>query len=421
MSLEPGTRLGPYEILTPLGRGGMGEVYRARDARLGRDVAVKILPSDFIADPERKTRFEREARTLASLNHPHIAAIYGLEETDGVTALVLELVEGATLADRLQRGPIPIAEALTIARQIAHALDGAHEKRIVHRDLKPANVKITPDGTVKVLDFGLAKAGAGDDSSPDVSQSPTVAVNDTRAGLILGTAGYMSPEQARGRPVDKRSDIWAFGCVLFEMLSGRMTFSGDTISDIIAAILEREPQWDQLPESVPPTVQRLLRRCLEKDPKRRLRDIGDVQIDLDEAFTGSVERVSGQPPAKMTRRTAIAALAGAAAGSAATGIFAISRYRDAVPRNLTRFAIAMPDGTFHSSSFNGRVAISPDGTRIAFNAGTCQRRPWRRRRPVLFARRQMARISSDDRRPNCVRRPETSARRRRVRNDLRTG
>ena len=333
MSLEPGTRLGPYEVLTPLGRGGMGEVYRARDARLGRDVAVKILPSDFILDPERKTRFEREARTLASLNHPHIAAIYGVEETDGVMALVLELVEGDTLADRLQLGPIPIGEAWTIARQVADALDAAHEKRIVHRDLKPANIKITPDGTVKVLDFRLAKAAAGDDSSPDLSRSPTVAVNETRAGLILGTAGYMSPEQARGRPVDKRSDIWAFGCVLFEMLSGRMTFSGDTISDTIAAILEREPQWDRLPESIPPAVHRLLRRCLEKDPKRRLRDIGDARIDLDDALTGSAERVAGQSPATMTRRTAIAALAGAAAGSAATGIFAISRYRGTVPRS----------------------------------------------------------------------------------------
>jgi Tol biopolymer transport system component len=367
-----GRRLGVYDVQALVGAGGMGEVYRARDTRLGRDIAVKILPSHFIADPERRARFEREARTLASLNHPHIAAIYGVEEADGVFALVLELVEGDTLADRVHRGPIPVAEALRIARQIADALDAAHEKRIVHRDLKPANVKITPDGTVKVLDFGLAKAAGGDDSSsPDLSESPTVTVDDTRAGLILGTVGYMSPEQARGKPVDRRTDIWAFGCVLFEMLSGRMPFSGDTMSDTIAAILEHEPPWDRLPNSVPPAVHRLLQRCLEKDPKRRLRDIGDARMDLDEALSGPAENgLAGREPGKMTRRTAIAALAGAAAGVAGTGAFAISRYRGPVRRNLTQFAIPMPDGTFHPTSFNGRVAISPDGTRIAFNAAS---------------------------------------------------
>jgi len=372
-----GRQLGVYHVQALIGAGGMGEVYRARDTRLGRDVAVKILPSHFIADPDRRARFEREARTLASLNHPHIAAIYGVEEAgsstgsgQAVMALVLELVEGDTLAARLHRGPVAITEALTIARQIADALDAAHEKGIVHRDLKPANVKVTPDGTVKVLDFGLAKAAAGDESSPDISQSPTIAVDGTHAGLILGTVGYMSPEQARGRPVDKRTDIWAFGCVLFEMLAGRTTFAGDTVSDTIATILTREPAWDQLPDATPPEVRRLLRRCLQKDPKQRLRDIGDARIELDDALSGTTrDDPASQQTSGITRRAAIGALAGVIAGSAATGLFAISRYRGPTPRRLTKFGVAdLAADELFVASHGRRIAISPDGTHLTYVA-----------------------------------------------------
>ena len=368
MGLSAGTRLGPYEIQAPLGAGGMGEVYRARDTKLRRDVAIKILPQVFTSDQERLARFERESRMLAALNHPHIGAIYGVEDADSVHALVLELVEGDTLAERLRRGSVPVAEALAIARQIADALESAHEKGIVHRDLKPANIKITPDGNVKVLDFGLAKATPNDAVGFDLEQSPTITVDATCAGAILGTAAYMSPEQARGKAIDKRTDIWAFGCVLFEMLTGCRAFSGDTASDAIAAILEREPPWDRLPDATPTAVRHLLRRCLQKDPKCRLRDIGDARIELEEALAGRAQSdLARREPVRMTRRTAISALAGAAAGALATGIFAISRYRGAVPRNLTRFRIPLPEGALAVASFNKRVAISPDGTHIAFN------------------------------------------------------
>jgi serine/threonine protein kinase/Tol biopolymer transport system component len=275
--LAPGSSVGPYRIESLLAVGGMGEVYRARDTTLGRDVAIKILPQHFTADPARLARFEREARVLAALNHPNIGAIYGLEAANEVRALVLELVEGETLAVRIQRGPVPGTDAITIARQIADALDGAHEKGIIHRDLKPANIKVTPDGVVKVLDFGLAKAASVE------WQSSTVTAGATQEGTILGTAAYMSPEQARGQAVDKRTDIWAFGCVLYEMLTGHVAFAGETVSDTIAAILEREPDWAALPATTPPLVARLLHRGLEKDPKRRLRDIGDARTDLDDA------------------------------------------------------------------------------------------------------------------------------------------
>jgi Tol biopolymer transport system component len=366
MGLSAGTRLGPYEIHALLGAGGMGEVYRARDTKLGRDVAIKILPQVFTSDPERLARFEREARMLAALNHSNIGAIYGVEDAESVHALVLELVEGDTLVERLRRGPLPVTDAVAFARQTAEALESAHERGIVHRDLKPGNVKITPDGTVKVLDFGLAKAVVSDATGPDLSQSPTVTVNGTLEGAILGTAAYMSPEQARGKTVDKRTDIWAFGCVLYEMLTGCRAFPGATASDAIAAILEREPRWDRLPDATPTAVRHLLRRCLEKDPKRRLRDIGDARLELDEALS-SPARADLQKSAVITRRTAISALAGAAAGAVVTGIIAIGRYRGAVPRNLTRFRIPPPEGGVAVASFNKRVAISPDGTRIAFN------------------------------------------------------
>src|SRR5215472_236829 len=282
MTLNAGARLGPYEIVSPLGAGGMGEVYRARDGKLNRDVAIKILPAAFATDADRLARFRREAQVLAALNHPHVAAIYGLQESSGVEALVLELVEGETLIDRIARGPLPPEEALEIARQIAQALEAAHERGIVHRDLKPANVKLTPEGRVKVLDFGLAKALSADESSADLSTSPTITAQSTKAGVIIGTAAYMSPEQARGKAVDKRADIWAFGALLYEMLTGRRCFQGETVSDTLAAVLMRDPDWSALPAKTPVSVRRVLRRCLDRDPRTRFHDIADARLELDE-------------------------------------------------------------------------------------------------------------------------------------------
>src|ERR1700704_6651648 len=273
MPLSPGTRLGPYEIGAPLGAGGMGEVYRARDTKLNRDVAIKVLLPSVANDPDRLARFSREAQVLASLNHPNIAHIHGLEQADGVTALVLELVEGEDLAQRIARGPIPLDEALLIAQQIAEAVEAAHEQGIIHRDLKPANIKVRADGTVKVLDFGLAKAvDPVGGSSPNAMNSPTLSLHATMQGVILGTAAYMSPEQAKGRRVDRRTDIFAFGCVLFEMLTGKRAFDGDDATDILGAVLRMEPDWNQLPETVPAGVRHLLRLYLEKNVKNRRSD-----------------------------------------------------------------------------------------------------------------------------------------------------
>jgi len=290
MVLTAGSRLGVYDILSPLGVGGMGEVYRAKDTKLGRDVALKVLPDSLAHDPERLARFEREAHLLAALNHPNIAHVYGIEDTTGVRALVMELVEGATLADRISQGPIPLDEALPIAKQIAEALEAAHEQGIIHRDLKPANIKVRADGTVKVLDFGLAKAfdpsastGAG------ATMSPTLSLHATQAGIILGTAAYMAPEQARGKTVDRRADIWAFGCVLFEMLTGRRAFDGDDISTTLASVLKTEPDWQLLPRSTPAGVRRLLVRCLKKEPKDRLQAIGDARVELADLLSGHSE------------------------------------------------------------------------------------------------------------------------------------
>ncbi len=268
----------------------MGEVYRARDTKLGRDVALKVLPDIFADDPERLARFQREARVLASLNHPNIAAIYGLEEQDGVRALVLELVEGPTLAERIAQGAIPVDEALPIARQIAEALEAAHERGVIHRDLKPANVKVKSDGMVKVLDFGLAKALQRDAGS-DPSESPTMTAAATRMGVIMGTAAYMSPEQARGKTVDKRADIWAFGAVLFEMLTGQRAFPGEAVADLLAGIIERSPDFDTLPPNTPMSVRVLVRRCLEKDRTERLHDIGDARIEIKEALATPLTEV----------------------------------------------------------------------------------------------------------------------------------
>src|SRR5271167_2864918 len=289
MALTSGTRVGSYEILAAIGAGGMGEVYRARDAKLGRDVAIKVLPEAFARNPERMARFEREAKVLASLDHPNIASIYGLEDSSATRALVMALVEGPTLADRIRSGPIPISEALPIAKQMCDALEYAHERGIVHRDLKPANVKVTNDDAVKVLDFGLAKALEGDASSIDIATSPTISRMATLAGVLLGTAAYMSPEQAKAKPVDRRADIWAFGCVLYEMLTGKMAFSGETVSDTLAAVIRADPDWTLLPSSTPIRVRVLLQRCLQKDPKQRLRDIGDARISIDEVLAGAPE------------------------------------------------------------------------------------------------------------------------------------
>ena len=291
MPLPVGTKLGHYEILGPLGAGGMGEVYRARDPRLGRDVAIKALPATFAGDPERLARFRREAQMLASLNHPNIAAIYGLEEASGTPHLVLELVEGETLAARLARGPLPPTEALRLGIQVAAALEAAHERGVVHRDLKPGNVMIPLRGAAKVLDFGLAKSDAPRESGRDGSASPTVTAHPgaTVAGAILGTAAYMSPEQARGRPVDRRSDVWSFGCLLFECFAGRPAFGGDTVSDLIARILEREPDWSALGAGTSPRVREILRRCLRKEAEARPRDIRDVRLELEELAAGGAK------------------------------------------------------------------------------------------------------------------------------------
>jgi eukaryotic-like serine/threonine-protein kinase len=383
MPLSPGARLGPYEIVSPLGAGGMGEVYRARDARLHRDVAIKVLPDRLASDPDRLARFEREAQVLASLNHPHIAHIHGLEESGGTRALVMELVEGDTLADRLARGAIPVPEALTLARQLADALDAAHERGIIHRDLKPANVKVTPDGVVKVLDFGLAKAieGAGGAGGAgwDAMNSPTMTSPAlmSRAGVILGTAAYMSPEQAKGAAVDKRADIWAFGCVLYEMLTGHRVFDGDSVTETLAAVMRDDVRFDRLPPATPPALARLLARCLERDPKRRLRDIGEARIALDEAIAHPNPIVEAprqaptvSPPAAWLRAApwAIAALAIAVAG-----YLAVRPARTAATPTIEVEIGAPPDGQFLIASNSGNVMLSPDGTKILFRAAVAGR------------------------------------------------
>jgi serine/threonine protein kinase len=361
-----GRRIGIYHLQTLLGKGGMGEVYRARDTRLGRDVAIKVLPRGFTADPERLARFEREARVLATLNHPHIGTIHGLEESEGVRALVLELVEGQTLADRVLDRAIAIPDALAIARQIADALEAAHEKGIVHRDLKPSNVKITPDGVVKVLDFGLAKGGT-EVAESDLTQSPTITIGATHGGVILGTAAYMSPEQARGLAVDKRTDIWAFGCVLFEMLTGRTTFQGATVSDTIAAILQREPDWALLPPGTPRAIDRLLRRCFEKDSKRRLRDIGEARIELDEAINRPAAQET--PVAKVDDRTSRwGALTFAVLAVAVVAALAIALWPRSAPQSV--WSNPFENARFtRLTDFPGTETsadISPDGRFVVF-------------------------------------------------------
>jgi len=297
MPISSGTRLGSYEVVAQIGAGGMGEVYQAHDTTLGRDVAIKVVPEAFAHDSERLSRFQREAKMLAALNHPNIATIYGLEHSNGTHFLIMELVSGETLSERVKReGNVPVEEALKVAVQIAEALEAAHEKGIIHRDLKPANVKVTPEGKVKVLDFGLAKAFAGDVADSNPSQSPTLSAVATMQGVLLGTAAYMSPEQARGKAVDRRTDIWAFGCVLYELLTGKQAFAGDDITDILAAVVRAEPNWHALPAAAPLKIRDLLRRCLQKDKTQRLQAAGDARIEIQEALTApaSAEPVAPQ-------------------------------------------------------------------------------------------------------------------------------
>lgn len=325
MSLSSGAKLGPYEVLAPIGKGGMGEVYRARDTRLNREVAVKVSTERF------SERFEREARAIAALNHPNICHLYDV----GPNYLVMELVEGPTLAERIKHGAIPVEEALAIAGQIADALEAAHEKGVVHRDLKPGNVKIKLDGTVKVLDFGLAKMG-GTPAAVQSDESPTLTMGQTEAGMILGTASYMSPEQAKGKPVDQRSDIYAFGAVLYEMLAGRRLHRGETTTEVLASVIKEEPRW----EKVPAQVQKLLRRCLEKDPQRRLRHIGDVMALVEEAPAPPVAEPAAAEPRRRSRTILWSTLAGVL-GAVLVGL-AVWFFRPAPPKPVTRFAMSLP-------------------------------------------------------------------------------
>ncbi len=369
MPLQPGQTLSHYRIERKIGQGGMGEVWSAMDTRLNRAAAIKALPASLAGDPERLARFKREAQLLASLNHPNIAGIYGLEQEGDSSYLAMELVEGDDLSERIEARPLPLEEALDIAGQIAAALEEAHDKGIVHRDLKPANIKVTPDGKVKVLDFGLAKALTGDQGTSgaltELSLSPTMtAAMGTQAGVILGTAAYMSPEQARGKPVDRRADIWAFGVVLFEMLTGGGLYRGETATDIIAAVVTREPDWDSLPAGTPGNVRRVLRRCLQKDPRRRLRDIGDARLELTEEPED--EPTAPVPPSRTSgSRTWLLGIAGLLAGLAAAFAFTALFSREPAPRALWS-GLPAPEGLEYN--FGRFLEISPDGMHVAFVA-----------------------------------------------------
>jgi eukaryotic-like serine/threonine-protein kinase len=370
--LERGTRLGGYEVLVLLGKGGMGEVYRARDTKLGRDVALKLLPAAFTGDPERIARFKREAQVLAALNHPNIAGIYGIDEADGQQFLALELVDGETLDARL-RTRLPIDEALAIARDIVEALEAAHDRGIVHRDLKPANIALTAEGRVKILDFGLAKA-LEPSGAVDASMSPTITFAATQAGVILGTAAYMSPEQAKGRQVDKRTDIWAFGCVLFEMLTGKRAFEGDDVSDTLAAILRADADWDSLPAALSPAHMLLLRRCLEKDRRKRIGDASTIRFLLDEPLgaAGSAADAPASAAQGMSARrkwTLAAAAMGLAASAAAAGALVVSTTRPRpAPPIVARFPIRLGEGQLFTNTGDLTIAMSPDGSQIAYSA-----------------------------------------------------
>ena len=395
MPLSTGSRLGPYEILSAIGAGGMGEVYRARDTKLGRDVAIKVLPDAFARDFARMSRFGREAKLLASLNHPNIASIYGLEDSGSTRALVMELAEGPTLADRIKQGPIPIDEALPIARQIADALEYAHEKGVIHRDLKPANIKVAADDTVKILDFGLAKAmeanatpEGGQDFTdfvhrienlleagttfPEIAKSPTLSEMATMQGVLLGTAAYMPPEQAKAKPVDRRADIWAFGCVLYEMLTGKTAFHGDTMTDTLASVIRAEPDWSQLPPKTPMRVRVLLQRCLQKDVRQRLQAMGDARISLEEVLSGAPEGTPSPAvasPAKQWRWWLASGIAGALILAAAASLTTWN-LKPSPPKPVMRFTITLPPGQHLAGLDQPALALSPDERQLAYVATT---------------------------------------------------
>jgi eukaryotic-like serine/threonine-protein kinase len=400
MRLTAGARVGAYDVVAPLGAGGMGEVFRARDARLKRDVALKVLPLAAVSDADRRARFEREAQVLAALDHPNIAIVFGVEDAGGAPAIVMELVEGPTLADRLAGGPLPVAEALGVAIELCHGLAAAHDSGIIHRDLKPANIKIRPDGVVKILDFGLALAPA--DASVDAANSPTMIGARTEAGTILGTAAYMSPEQARGRTVDARADVWAFGCVLYEMLTAQPAFAGESTTDILAAVVQSEPDWSALPAGVPARVEELLRRCLQKTLKERQRDIGDAGFELQRALA---DRAATPLPAAATH-TALGPAAAPVAAAAAVrwagpalalavgaGLAAAWLGRSPAPAasgeplRPTRLSITLPPQATLALGRGSAVAVSPDGTRVVYAARSGDR--------TILYRRDLDRFESD--------------------------
>jgi Tol biopolymer transport system component len=374
MTLNPGTHLGTFEIVGLLGSGGMGEVFRARDMKLGRDVALKILPQTFASQPDRLARFRREAQVLAALNHTNIAGIFGLEESAGTIALVLELVDGPTLAGRLRKGPIPVDEALPIAKQIAEALEAAHEKGIIHRDLKPANIKVTHDGKVKVLDFGLAKIFTEETANPALSQSPTMLSAASMPGMILGTAAYMSPEQARGKTVDRRTDIWAFGVVLFEIVTGTAPFEGETVTDVLGAIVHKEPDWGKMPPNLPVSLHRLLRRCLAKDARQRLHDIADARLEIDAALNGPPETVvpATSVSALRERRSSRLLIAAVAVGAAIVASMTTSwlmRNRPGEVPIVTHATMSLPQNVRYAAAARWTAAnltISPDGRNVVY-------------------------------------------------------
>ena len=367
MGIVAGSKLGQYEICGDLGTGGMGEVYRARDPRLGREVALKVLPEAFAVDAQRLGRLEREAKVLASLNHPNIGSIYGFEDSSGVHALVMELVEGSTLEERIAQGKIPVDEALPIAKQIAEGLEYAHERGVVHRDLKPANVKITPDGAVKILDFGLARALEGEPAAVDISTSPTLSRMATQAGMILGTAAYMSPEQAKGKTVDRRTDIWAFGGVLFEMLTGKKAFDGETVTDVLAAVVRGEPDWSLLPSNTPAAIRGLLQRCLKKEVKQRLQASGDARIIIEETIGGGPSLFgagmegSAQGAAETTALRRVLPWTTALGFAILAAVLAVAYFRGAPQQTSFHFSTVT-----NFAGIQAQPALSADGRSVAF-------------------------------------------------------